>query len=177
MELSTNDNTIMWAICQHPDLKFREKEQMVTKMENPRAQRVAKALAGLIPVDELSAEDRELLISWETWRNRKQKRIRDVEHQARRNSDEPTRLATKLLEMRGRGQVSDETLFLYGVSGELPNRTTYDQLTLKEKRTIWEERMKNRYGVTWREHFRTLPSIFEEDVREEIIDEWMKEGF
>ena len=177
MELSTNDNTIMWAICQYPDLKFKEKEQMVAKIENPRIQKIAKALAGLIPLDELTTQERERLVSWETCRNRKQTRIRNEQHQARRNSNEPTRTAQRLLEMRDRGQASEEMLILYGISGDLPVRTTYNQMTKNEQRRIWEERMRNRYGVTWREHFRTLPSIFEDDVREEIIDEWMKEGF
>lgn len=177
MELSINDNTIMWAICQYPDLKFQEKEEMITKIKNPHAQKVAKALAGLIPLNELSEQERIDLIDWETRRNRKQNRIRNEQIQTRYNNESPTNLARKLLSMRDKGQITDETLILYGISGDLPVRTTYNQMTSKEKRQIWENRMKNRYGVTWREYFNTIPSIFEDDVREEIINEWMKEGF
>jgi len=177
LDLSPNDRSIIGAICHYPDMKKIEKEGMIKKLHDRRLVNIVSALAGLKTLEELSTSERNQLIEMETWRNSKRDRLRNEEIHARRNSSEPSPFARKLLDLRSRGQVTEETLILYGVSGDLPVRRTYNQMTKQEQRRIWEERMIDRYGVTWREYFRTIPSIFEDDVREEIIDEWMKEGF
>lgn len=177
LDLSPNDKSIIGAICHYPDMKVEEKQKLINKLNNHDLIKITEALAGIKNMSELNAEERSQLIELETWRDDKRTRIKNEQIEARRRSNEPNAFAKKLIEMKNRGLISDDYLFLYGVSGSLPVRSTYAQMTQEERKQIWETRMVNRYGIRWRSYFNSVPVIFEDSSDLMLDDEWIKEGF
>jgi hypothetical protein len=179
LDLNPNDRSIIGAICHFPDMKVEEKQEMINKLQDRSLTRIVETLAGLKNMNELEPEERNQLVEIETWRDSKRTRIKNEQIDARRRSNQPNAFASKLLAMRSRGQISEEYLFLYGVSGDLPVSSTYAQMTLQEKKQIWEDRMVNKYGFSWRSYFNVLPSVFEDGCIDSALDndEWVKEGF
>lgn len=178
LELNANDRSIIGAICHFPDMETEEKQKLIKKIQDQNLIHIVEALAGLKNMNDLKVEERNTLVEIETWRDSKRTRIRNEQINARRTSNEPDAFARRLIAMRNRGQISEHHLFLYGISGDLPVRNTYAQMTLEERRQIWNARMTERYGTTWNNYFESIPSIFKENYKDSALDyEWIKEGF
>ena len=175
--INAHDRSIIGAICQYPDMSISEKRKAIRKLNDPNLKPIIRVLTGLENSDILSKDDRIVLADIQKWKENRTKRLRNQEIQARRNNNEPTRLAKNLIRLKEQGIITDNTLLLYGVSGDLPEQRTYQQLNLEESRSFWERKFRNRYGDSWRNYFDTLPSIFDESHKAELSKEWPKEGF
>ncbi len=81
--------------------------------------------------------------------------------------------SAKLLKMKELGQISQELLLLYGISGEMPSRTEYMRMTTEERKLLWHKRMQEQYGYNWRSLFKTVPKLLEQSN----IHDWKIEGF
>ena len=81
-------------------------------------------------------------------------------------------IANRLLDLRRKGMIPDEILFLYGISGDFPERHVYVSMTIAERQSMWQKRMEQRFGLAWRRRFDNLP-FFAKDC----VHNWLKEGF
>lgn len=91
-------------------------------------------------------------------------------------TDEETPLASKLIRLREKGEISDKVLLLYGISGEMPQRSTITTPQEKEEaRQLFLTRIVARFGKRWRRFFKEIPTWLWED--ETALNEWLKEGF
>lgn len=90
-------------------------------------------------------------------------------------SNREAKIIRQLLKMRDRGEISEEVLILYGISGDLPDQAMYLQMSQDEQRELWTGRMENRYGSDWRAIFRN-PPIFVKEAENKKQD-WKIEGF
>ena len=84
-------------------------------------------------------------------------------------------------QLHERGLISDETMLLYGMSGDLPDRSSYFALSEEERQFIWVERMERRFGPNWRERFERgrfrLPPLLQRRIEQMGLHNWLKEGF
>lgn len=85
------------------------------------------------------------------------------------------KIAKKIAQLHSTGKISDEIMLLYGISGDLPDRREFNQLSDQEKLNFWEERLQNRFGSTWRSEVRNIPEFLKE-IRK-IDHKWANEGF
>ena len=83
-----------------------------------------------------------------------------------------------VIRMHERGQISDEALLLYGISGDLPEIHVLRDMTPRQRVAMWSERLDDRLGDDWRERLHrrgfTLPTFLR------IVEQthnWLKEGF
>ena len=83
-----------------------------------------------------------------------------------------------VIRMHERGQISDEALLLYGISGDLPELHVIMDMTPRQRVAMWSERLDDRLGQDWRERLRrrglTLPTFLQ---MVEKNHNWLKEGF
>jgi len=92
----------------------------------------------------------------------------------------PTKLkSAKMLDLFQKGRISEQTLLLFGISGELPEIESYSTLNHEEKAKIWSDKLEESLGLNWKtnfnEHTTCLP-IFSKP-RDLIKIKWTKEGF
>ena len=118
--INAHDRSIIGVICQYPDMSVSEKQKAIRKLNNQNLKPIIEVLTGLENNNILSKDDNIVLNDIQKWKENRTKRLRNQEIQARRNSNEPTRLAKNLIRLKEQGVITDQTLFLYGVSGELP---------------------------------------------------------
>lgn len=86
-------------------------------------------------------------------------------------------LSETMLKMHEKGEISDEILLLYGMSGDLPTKERYQSLEDHEKTQYWSTRMEQRLGPNWRERFDSLPALLKRVVSNRLIPSWLKDGF
>ena len=84
-----------------------------------------------------------------------------------------TKKAAKMIKLHQKGAISDNTLMMFGISGELPEQLVYEKLTRDEKQKFWEKRLEDNFGSQWKRHINKLPALF----REIESPDWLKEGF
>lgn len=82
-----------------------------------------------------------------------------------------------MLRMHEQGQISDQILLLYGMSGDLPDQENYRTLQEHERHNFWSARMEKNLGPNWRERFDSLPSLLKRMVSNRLIPQWIKDGF
>ena len=78
----------------------------------------------------------------------------------------------RMIELKAKGLIPDEAIFLYGISGDLPDLESYSKLSRDEIKKLWEDRLKSKLGKNWRKIVSKIPAIF----CDENFD-WEKEGF
>jgi hypothetical protein len=86
-----------------------------------------------------------------------------------------TPLTRNMLRLRQLGKISEETLFIYGISGDLPKiaKNAEESARIKE---IFRERLRRRFGVRWKNLFvQRIDWLYSDDVK--AIETWLKEGF
>ena len=100
-----------------------------------------------------------------------------------RKKHQEARLTLKMNELHSKGVINDQTLLMFGISGDLPDVSSYNRLTTEEKSTIWNEKLANRFGNNWREDFnrKAIPLITVRRLKASNADldkiNWRKEGF
>lgn len=154
-------------------MSVQEADTHIARLEHEENIPLCHAIVGRIPATELDEDTRQVYDEFMRWSQDRTRRFRN-EQVADRYRERENRVANALLRMHEHGLIPEQTLLLYGISGELPERRVYLQMSDEEKQLLWRERMVNRYGVNWRRRFTYLPEFLRE---KEFIHDWKKEGF
>ena len=87
-------------------------------------------------------------------------------------------LSETMVKMHEKGEISDEILLLYGMSGDLPDPEWLRTLEDHELDKFWNKKMSKQLGENWRERFRSLPAFLRRVVvSNRLIPRWLKDGF
>lgn len=80
-----------------------------------------------------------------------------------------------LIRLREQGKISDDLLVLYGISGDMPEITTYQEMSIQERHRFWLQRLENNLGPNW---IRVFPTIYQRFKRLffDRVD-WQNDGF
>lgn len=152
-----------------------EVDTYVDRLEHGNNIQIAYAVAGCIEPDSLDEDARETYEEFMMWSRDRTRQVRSEEIAAR-YAEKETRRANKMVELREKGIITEETLLLYGISGPLPDREVYAQMSDVEKEHLWEERMVRRFGDNWRARLNINPRFLRRKC-EKITHDWLKEGF
>ncbi len=166
-------------LSRYPDMSTEEADSYISKIENGENIPVCHAILGRIHKSQLDQDARDTYEEFVLWSQRRTRRIREEQWNSRRRQKE-TQLSLKMNQLHQRGIVSDEILLLYGISGELPERNMYMELSQEEKQSIWEERMESRFGPNWRNRFdrrNVGQPLFSTRKFEYNKVNWTKDGF
>jgi len=182
--ISPKDASVIAVICKYPDMSDEDLHRYMDLLENPANKKLVLALLGRINPDTLDENAQQELEEIKGWHLAGVLRRRNEQINARYQNRE-TRMAQKMLSMRERGVISEETLILYGISGPIPERhpTRDREYTHEEKLAELHGRMERRFGIRWRERFSRLPEwLAIEDpswFRKHDLGKvnWMKDGF
>jgi len=157
----------------YPDMPLEEREKHLNDLEDERYRRVCEVITGTLDHDALNDQEQLVYQEISEWRKQRQQRIKTEQVFRRLNTPQrQSTLANNLIRMRDRGQISNDTLMLYGISGTLPARSEYSLLSPEERRKLWNDRLESRLGINWMELVDRPPSV----VSEEEVD-WIEEGF
>lgn len=165
------DNSVVAAICHIPDLTDEEIGELVSKIEDPQTKTACRAISGQVNVEELTEDQVRLVLDIQEKRLSKIRRVRD-EQIALRRKGLTSSLGQRMIDKYERGEISYETLLVYGVSGTLPDRKVLADMTDRERQDWWDTRMTMRFGVTWRE-ITPIKNPFKPSPKAN----WKKEGF
>jgi hypothetical protein len=169
--VSANDRTILAMLSRYPDMPREEFETYVKRIDDQENAAVGQALVGLLNKEELSFSARRVFEYFQDWADNRTERTKQEQWSARRREKE-TRLALRLNELHAKGVVSQETLLLYGISGELPDVDAYRRLNQEEKQLLWRERTEARFGPQANTSF-LVPLI----ATSKLANNWRFEGF
>ena len=150
-----------------------EADEYISRIEHEENVELCHAVLGRISPDQLSADAHQTYLEFNRWSQDRTRRFRN-ERVINRYQQREDRIANRLTNLRERGIITDEMLVLYGISGELPERSVYTAMTSEEKMALWNDRMGRRWGFSWRERFRNIPSWMAAEIGK---PNWQKEGF
>jgi len=177
--ISTNDTTILAVLSRYPDIPTDEADEYISKIQHEENVPLCHAVIGRIEPDELNDEARITYDEFTRWSLDRTRRFRNEQIDARRRRKE-NRTAIKMTQLHEDGKISNEMMLMYGMSGALPERSVYTELSEEEKEAIWTERMERRFGPNWRRRFEggrfALPEFLQRRV-ERFVHDWLKEGF
>jgi hypothetical protein len=168
-------------ISRYPDMPAEEADGYISKIENEENVPICHAILGRVEPNALENDAQLTCSEFQRWAEDRTERTRNEQWNSRRRRKE-TSLAIQLNRLHQQGRVSDEMLLLYGISGELPDRSRYMTMSLEEKQAMWRERMESRYGPNWEQRFpRNMPRRpVDFEARETVSPariEWGVEGF
>jgi hypothetical protein len=156
-----------------------EADEYISKIHHEENVPICHAVIGRITREDLTDDGKQVLDEFSRWSEDRTRRMRNEEWNARRQSKE-TRTSLAIQKMYSRGLISDQMMMLYGISGALPDRGTYNSMTQEEKERLWSDRMEARFGPNWLEQFRdrnvALPIPRRASVEQPIVN-WRVEGF
>lgn len=163
-------------LSRYPGMPRREADDYLSRIESPENAQVGQAVIGRMDPRDLPESARAVYNEFHLWSLDRTRRFMGEQVEARRKERE-TKVARQLLKMRERGQISEDVLKLYGISGHLPERVTYQQMTAEEQNLLWNRRMEDRWGSDWRSIF-INPPIFVKEIKPPDDDhDWINEGF
>lgn len=168
-----NDTTILAMLSRHPDIPREEQDEYISKIQHEENVPLCLAVLGRVPREDLTPSARQTFDEFSRWSSDRTRRMKN-EQMTDRYRRRENRTAIKMSQLHERGIISDQVLMLYGISGDLPERHVYSQLTIEEKRELWEDRMERRFGPTWRTNIRSVPRMFQETHGGH---DWIREGF
>jgi hypothetical protein len=174
--ISINDTTILTALSRYPHIPVAEQDEYINQIEHEENIPLCLAVVGRLSPDELTPSARQTYEEFTRWSIDRTRRIRN-EQMSDRYRRKENRTAIKMAQLREQGVISEETLMLYGMSGDLPDRRVYRAMSDEEKRAIWEERMERSFGPNWRDHVAHVPPLLQKRSVEFEIHNWSKEGF
>lgn len=178
--ISANDTTILAVLSRFPDMSATEADEYIGKIQHEENVPICHAVLGRISPDELEGDARQTYEEFQRWSADRTRRVRNEEIDARRRRKE-TRLSLNMTRLHEQGLVSDQVMMLYGISGDLPERSNYFGLTDEEKERLWVERMERRFGPNWLDRFpsfRTSRPFFNRRGEYEApLTNWRLEGF
>ena len=154
-----------------------EADEHISKLQDSEIKPLCWALLGRIDRDQLNDELGLVFDKFQQWSEEKTTRIRNEEWSARRRQKE-TKLSLRFVGLHQQGQISDRTLLLYGISGDMPEWHYYHSLSVEEKESFWAERVESRFGPNWREIAPAYRQIQLLSVkRRQLKTSWTKFGF
>lgn len=172
--ISTNDTTILAMLSRYPDISVAEQDEYISKIQYEENIPICLAVVGRISKEELTPSARGVFDEFSRWSVNRTRMFKNEQVSDRYRMKE-NRTAIRMAQLHQQGKISDQVMMLYGISGDLPERIVYAQLTETEKRELWEERMVSRLGPQWRRHVSNLPAIFCEI--QHGTHNWLQEGF
>ena len=172
---STVDTTILSVLSRHPNIPADEADEYIAKIEHEENVPLCHAVIGRIEPEELNENARRTFDEFMRWSTDRTRRFRNeqVDDRYRRKAN---RTAIRMTQLHQRGLISDEMMLLYGISGELPERRVYIELSEGEKEAFFDERMERRFGPDWRRRFSNLPTFLQRRMFTQKHN-WLKEGF
>jgi hypothetical protein len=174
--ISINDTTILTVLSRYPHISVAEQDEYIGQIEHEENIPLCHAVAGRISPDELTPSARQTYQEFKLWSEDRTRRTRNEQLNDRYRRRQ-NRTAIRMAGLREKGLISEETMLLYGMSGELPERTAYRIMTIEEKRALWEQRMERTLGPNWRDHIGRVPHLLQKKRIEFEIHDWLKEGF
>lgn len=177
--ISSNDTTILAMLSRYPDMSWEEADTYIQKIEHEENIPICNAVIGRIDKEDLSDDAKKVFEEFQMWSSRRTRRVCEEQWTARRRQKE-TSTAIRMTQLHEKGIISDEVMVLYGISGELPDRRMYMQLSTEEKQFLWEEKMESRLGPNWRSRFSNGVNnlyFFPKNKLEYIKTNWNKFGF
>jgi hypothetical protein len=157
-------------------MPIEEAKTYIAKIENEENIPICEAVVGIIPKEQLSKEAFSVFKDFMRWSLYRAARTRNEQWTARKRRQE-TNLSIKMNDLHSKGIVSDETMVLYGISGPLPEKDTYSELSVGQKQSFWEERLSSKFGPNWRSRFPINVRSCKEFGVDGIKHNWTKEGF
>lgn len=173
--ISTNDTTILAMFSRYPEISDDEADVYLEQIEHEENREICNVLIGRQPENTLNQEQQRTYREFLRWSTDRTLRVRNEQIAARRRGIN-TRLRDRLLEMRDRGEISEEALLVYAVSGPLPQDFEFAHLSDRDKERFWEERVESNLGVRWREYLGTRADFMKMPGGPPKVD-WAKEGF
>jgi hypothetical protein len=176
--ISTNDTTILALLSRYPDIPTEEADEYISNIEHEENVPLCHAVIGRIEPEDLDDEARTTYDEFTRWSLDRTRRFRNEQIDTRQRQKE-NRTAIRMTQLHEQGLISNEVMLLYGISGVLPERSAYLNLSEEEKEAIWTEKMERRFGPNWRQRFeggQLLPSFLRKRV-ERFVHDWLKEGF
>lgn len=167
--------TILTVLSRYPDMSPAEADSHIARIQQAEVIPLCHAILGRINSDTLNAEALDVFNQFSDWSQDRTNRVR-AEQISARQQQRQTRLATKLTDLFQRGQISEHTLLLYGISGNLPPVPLYARLTEEQKEAMWADRMEDRFGPLWRDMFTETP-FFVRKRRATVTSSWQTDGF
>jgi hypothetical protein len=177
--ISANDTTILAVLSRYPDMPAAEATGYIAQIEHEENVPVGEAVVGRRDRESLDGDARRTYDEFQRWSADRTRRTVAENISARRRGKE-TRTALTLNRLHQKGLVTDATLLMYGISGELPARDRYMMMTPEEKNRLWAERMEARFGPNWEARFTNLnmplPIVIDRRYERTEVN-WMREGF
>lgn len=171
--ISVKDTSILAMLSRYPTMPAEEADRHIAQIEHEENIPLCHAVLGRIPPEELESDTRQTYYEFMRWSEDRTRRFR-AERMVRRQTEQIDPVAARLLSLRRQGLIPEETLMLYGISGDLPDRDAYAAMATEERRALWQNRMQQAFGRNWQREFTNLPAIF---TKEREIHNWIKEGF
>jgi hypothetical protein len=140
---------------------------------------VCEAIIKRIDREELEEDAKLTFDELDRWSRARTQQTRNEQISARTRRVN-TRLALKLTQLNRSGRVSDQTLIMYGVRGELPDMNHYHNMTQEERNAHWEQKMESTFGPHWRHHFESRNEpifLFRSKSPEKSEICWQQHGF
>lgn len=173
--ISPNDGSILFAIKMYPDMDQDEINTYIGRLDQDEIIPVARAMAGQIDPNDLNSQSKQIYNEFMELSSNRINMIRTEEQTSRLNRKE-TKRANKMIELKNKGIISEETLILYGISGPLPERNVYLNMSSSDREHLWMNRMSRRFGSDWQDRLNIQPNFFKSKL-ESITHNWLKEGF
>lgn len=175
---SPKDNSIL-SILSSLKTTSQESSDLIESIESPENIPLAKAIIGDIEPAKLDEDSRTNLEKFKSWHEDKSKRTFKEQVSARRKLKR-TQLSEKLIELHSQGKIQQESLYMYGISGQLPDQGHYANMDEAERCEMWRRRMEYNIGRDWPIRFREanipIPDFASNKVIVNSI-EWEKYGF
>lgn len=169
----------MAMLSRYPTMPAEEADTYIAKIEHPQNVAVCHAMLGRIRKEELDDDAKLTFDEFQRWSAARTRRTRNEQLSARYRREE-TPLAAKMKRLHEKGIIDDSTLLLFGISGDLPERRVWVEMTTEEKEALWAQRLEGRFGPNWRELVRELSggTLFRFVTRQRRNEvNWLKEGF
>jgi len=88
-----------------------------------------------------------------------------------------TTLRDKIVKLHRKGELSDEFLKLYAVSGPAPEQDEFENMSLRERDDFWRSRVEDNLGHDWKEILGPMKSFFIRTQQHRPKPNWFLEGF
>jgi len=84
-----------------------------------------------------------------------------------------TKMANSIVARHQKGEVSDEFLKVFAISGTFPEPEEFQEMTLNERNDFWSSRIEKNLGPNWREILGAMSNCFVKPSNQN----WLLEGF
>jgi len=172
--ISTNDTSILAMVSRYPNIPELEADRYLLQIEHEENREICEVLLGREPEDSLSEDQLRTYKEFQRWSLDRLQRTRNEQIAARRRNVN-TRLRDRMIRMHREGNITDEVLLLYAVSGPLPQQE-YHTMSEVEKERWWEERVESNLGIEWRTYLGSRSEFMKMSKNKAKVN-WAEDGF